>query len=326
MSLSGFVHPWWLLWLIAVAAVAIGYVIVQIQRRRNVLRFASFEMLDSVTPRRRSWYIHVPAVLLVLGMVGLTIAIAGPTADRKVPRNRATVILAIDVSLSMEATDVKPSRLEAAQDAAKSFVDELPKGINLGLVAFSGTASVLVSPTTSRQSVVSAIDNLQLSERTATGEAIFTSLQAIENFGAGLGGGDDVPPARIVLESDGTQTVPSGLNDPRGAFTAAREAKKKGVPVSSISFGTSYGYVDIQGQRIDVPVDDDSLKKIADLSEGTFFRASSLGELESVYDTLQTQLGYEIERGDASRPWLLLGSALVLLSAAGALVFGRRLP
>ncbi|GAA4814111.1 VWA domain-containing protein [Tomitella cavernea] len=326
MSLSGFVHPWWLLWLIAVALVAAGYIAVQLRRRRKALRFASFDMLDAVAPQRRKWYLHLPAAMLVLGLTGLTIAAAGPTADHKVPRNRATVMLAIDVSLSMEATDVQPSRLEAAQEAAKSFVDELPDGINLGLVSFAGTASVLVSPTTNRQSVVAAIDNLQLAERTATGEAIFTSLQAIENFGAGLGGGDNVPPARIVLESDGTQTVPQGLNDPRGAFTAARQAKKVGVPVSTISFGTSYGYVDIEGQRINVPVDDDSLKQIADLSGGTFFRASSLGELESVYDTLQTQLGFEIERGDASRPWLLLGSALVLAAAAGSLVVGRRLP
>lgn len=326
MSLSGFAHPWWLLWLIAVAAVAAGYLLIQLRRRRTAMRFASFELLDSVAPRKRRWYLHVPAVLLVLGLVGLTIATAGPTADHKVPRNRATVILAIDVSLSMKATDVEPSRLEAAQKAAKQFVDELPDGINLGLVSFAGTASVLVSPTTRRESVVNAIDNLQLAERTATGEAIFTSLQAIENFAAGLGGGDEVPPARIVLESDGTQTVPQGLDDPRGAFTAARKAKKKDVPVSTISFGTSYGYVDIEGQRINVPVDDKSLNKIADLSGGTFFRASSLGELEKVYDTLQTQLGYETERGDASRPWLLLGSGLVLLAAAGSLAVGRRMP
>src|SRR5699024_1931890 len=195
-SLSGFVHPGWLLSLIAVATEAAAYVLVQIGRRRKAVRFASLEMLDSVTPRRRRWFVHVPAVLLVLSLTALTIAAAGPTADHKVPRNRATVMLAIDVSLSMQATDVQPSRLEAAQDAAKSFVDKLPDGINLGLVSFAGTASVLVSPTTNRQSVVNAIDNLQLAERTATGEAIFTSLQAIENFAAGLGGGDNVPPAR----------------------------------------------------------------------------------------------------------------------------------
>ncbi len=326
MSLSGFAHPWWLLGLVVVIAVAVAYVLAQLYRKRRVLKFANYELLESVAPPRRNWFSHVPPVLLVLSLLALTVALAGPTADRKVPRNRATVMLAIDVSLSMKATDVDPTRLVAAQQAAKAFADELPKGINLGLVAFSGTASVLVTPTTNRKSITTAIDNLQLAERTATGEAIFTSLQALENFDAGIGGGEDVPPARIVLESDGTQTVPESLDDPRGAFTAARLAEDKGVPVSTISFGTSTGYVEIEGQRIPVPVDDISLKEIADLSGGNFFTASSLGELEGVYDTLQSQLGYEEVRGDASRPWLIAGSALLALSAAGALVIGRRLP
>lgn len=326
MSLSGFENPWWLLGIVVVIAVAVAYVLVQIYRQRQALKFANYELLESVSPPKRDWFTHVPAVLLVLSLLSLTVALAGPTADKKVPRNRATVMLAIDVSLSMKATDVDPSRLEAAQQAAKAFADELPKGINLGLVAFSGTASVLVAPTTNRKSITNAIDHLQLSERTATGEAIFTSLQALENFDAGLGGGDDVPPARIVLESDGTQTVPENLDDPRGAFTAARLAKEKGVPVSTISFGTAHGYVEIEGQRIGVPVDDASLKQIADLSGGNFFSASSLGELEGVYDTLQSQLGFEEVRGDASRPWLIAGTVLLALSAAGALIVGRRLP
>lgn len=326
MSLSGFANAWWLLGLVVVVAVAVAYVLVQVYRKRQVLKFANYELLESVAPARRDWFTHLPAVLLVLSLVSLTIALAGPTSDQKVPRNRATVMLAIDVSLSMMATDVDPSRLEAAQQAAKAFVDELPKGINLGLVAFSGTASVLVSPTTNRKSITSAIDNLQLAERTATGEAIYTSLQALENFDAGIGGGEDTPPARIVLESDGTQTVPDNLDDPRGAFTAARLAKEKGIPVSTISFGTSTGYVEIEGQSIPVPVDDDSLKEIANLSGGNFFSASSLGELEGVYDTLQTQLGFEEVRGDASRPWLIAGAVLLALSAAGALAVGRRLP
>lgn len=325
-SLSGFEHPWWLLGIVVVLAVAVGYVLAQLYRSRQTLKFANYELLESVAPAKRNWFTHAPAVLLVLSLLSLTIALAGPTADQKVPRNRATVMLAIDVSLSMQATDVDPSRLVAAQQAAKAFAEELPKGINLGLVAFSGTASVLVSPTNNRKSITNAIDNLQLAERTATGEAIFTSLQALENFDAGFGGGDDTPPARIVLESDGTQTVPDNLDDPRGAFTAARLAKEKGVPVSTISFGTSHGYVEIEGQRIDVPVDDDSLREIADLSGGNFFSASSLGELEGVYDTLQTQLGYEEVRGDASRPWLITGAVLLALSAAGALAVGRRLP
>ena len=154
----------------------------------------------------------------MLCLVLLTVAMAGPTASRRVPRNRATVILVIDVSLSMRATDVPPNRLAAAQAGAKSFADTLTPGINLGLEAFAGTASMLVSPVTDHTAVHNAVDRLQLAERTATGEAIFTALQAIDTLGAVLGGGDEPPPARIVPESDGKETVPTELDDPRGAY------------------------------------------------------------------------------------------------------------
>lgn len=326
MSLSGFAEPWWLLFLLVPAALLGGYVYVQRKGHKHALRFANLEMLESVAPKRPGRSRHVPTALLLVGLVMLTVALAGPTAQKKVARNRATVILAIDVSLSMQSTDVAPSRLAAAQEAAKAFADSLTPGINLGLVSFAGTASVLVSPTTDRNSVKEAIDHLQLAERTATGEAIFTSLQAIENLAAALGGANQAPPARIVMESDGKQTVPQNLDDPRGAFTAAREAKKKGVPVSTISFGTLYGTVDIQGQTIPVPVDDASLHQIANLSGGTFFSASSLSELHKVYQTLEKQIGFETTRGDASRPWLILGTVLVSVAGAAALVLTRRLP
>ncbi|MDG3011196.1 VWA domain-containing protein [Rhodococcus sp. D2-41] len=326
MSLSGFTQPWWLLFLLAPAALLGGYVYVQRMRHTHALRFANLEMLESVAPKRPGRSRHVPTALLLVALVLLTVALAGPTAQKKVARNRATVILAIDVSLSMQATDVAPSRLAAAQEAAKAFADRLTPGINLGLVSFAGTASVLVSPTTDRNAVKEAIDHLQLAERTATGEAIFTSLQAIENLASALGGANQAPPARIVMESDGKQTVPQNLDDPRGAFTAAREAKKKGVPVSTISFGTLYGTVDIQGQTIPVPVDDASLHEIANLSGGTFFSASSLSELHKVYQTLEKQIGFETTRGDAGRPWLILGTVLVAVAGATALVLTRRLP
>src|SRR5690606_14400519 len=176
MSLSGFTSPWWLLLLFVVAALGGAYVLVQRRRQTNTLRFTNLELLEKVAPARPGRARHIPVALLLVGLVFLTVALAGPTAEQRVPRNRATVVLVIDVSLSMEATDVAPTRLAAAQEAAKQFADDLTPGINLGLVAFSGTASVLVSPTTNREATKSAIDNLQLSERTATGEAIFTAM------------------------------------------------------------------------------------------------------------------------------------------------------
>ncbi|NIL76514.1 VWA domain-containing protein [Rhodococcus sp. B10] len=330
MSLSDFTSPWWLLFLLVVIGLVVGYVLVQRARHKHTLRFSNMDLLEKVAPTRPGYWRHVPTALVLVGLLLLTVALAGPTSDQKVPRNRATVMLVIDVSLSMEATDVEPSRLAAAQEAGKSFADGLTPGINLGLVAFAGTASVLVSPTANREATKTAIDKLQLSERTATGEAIFTSLQSIDTLGAVLGGGDAAPPARIVLLSDGKQTVPESPDDPRGGYTAARAAKDKNVPISTISFGTSYGTVDIEDdsgvERVPVPVDDPSLREIANLSGGSFFTASSLEELRAVYDTLEEQIGFEITRGDASRPWLILGVLFTATGLGTALVLRQRLP
>ena len=333
-SLAQPADPKWFLFLLVVAALAVGYVVVQRRKHKHMLRFTNMELLEKVAPKRPGYSRHIPIALLLAGLMFLTVALAGPTENKKIPRNRATVMLVIDVSLSMEATDVRPSRIVAAQEAAKSFADGLTQGINLGLIAFAGTASVLVSPTTNREQTKAAIDTLdqRLSERTATGEGIFSALQSIETLGAVLGGGNEPPPARIVLMSDGKQTVPENSDDPRGGFTAAREAKAKGIPVSTISFGTQNGTVDIpneQGggsERVPVPVDDDSLKEIANLSGGNFFTASSLEELNEVFDTLEEQIGSEIVRGDASKPWLVLGVFVTAAGVLSALVLRQRLP
>ncbi|GAA3462912.1 VWA domain-containing protein [Saccharothrix longispora] len=321
MSLTGFAAPWWFLLLIAVAAVAALYVVLQRVLRKRTLRFANLPMLEKVAPKRQGWYKHVPPALLLVAFILLTVALAGPTAEQKVPRNRATVMLVIDTSLSMKATDVKPSRLEAAQVAAKSFADGLTPGINLGLISFAGSATVLVAPTTDRSAVTAGIDGLKLAQSTATGDAIVAALAAIDSFGKVVGGADGPPPARVVLMTDGKETVGT-----RKAFDAAEDAKKVGIPISTISFGTEEGVVEIEGRRQDVPVDDDSMKEIAKLSGGEFFKAASAEELRRVYDTLGEQIGYEKKQTDASRPWVALGTVLGLLAVAGALVFGQRLP
>ena len=326
MSLTGFAHPWFFLVLLFVAALVALYVITQYSRQKRVLRFANMELLESVAPQRPAKWRHLSAILLICSLVLLTIAMAGPQNDVRIPRNRAVVMLVIDVSQSMRATDVEPSRLAAAQEAAKQFADQLTSGINLGLIAYAGTATVLVSPTTNREATKIAIDKLQLADRTATGEAIFTALQAIATVGAVIGGGDGPPPARIVLMSDGKETVPSNPDNPKGAFTAARTAKDQGVPISTVTFGTPYGYVEINDQRQTVPVDDQTLKKIAELSDGSAYNAASLEQLKEVFTKLQDQIGYETVKGDASVGWLRLGSLLLALSALAALVFNRRLP
>ena len=326
MTLTGFAHPWFFLFLLLVAAVAALYVIAQLARQKRILRFANMELLESVAPAHPNRWRHLPAILLVASLLLLTVAMAGPTHDVRIPRNRAVVMLTIDVSQSMRATDVEPSRLAAAQEAAKQFADQLTPGINLGLIAFGGTATVLVSPTTNRDATKAAIDKLQLEDRTATGEAIFTALQAIATVGAVIGGGDTPPPARIVLMSDGKETVPASPDNPKGAFTAARTAKDQGVPISTVSFGTPYGYVEINDQRQPVPVDDETLKKMAELSGGNSFNASSLQQLKEVFTSLQDQIGYETVKGDASTGWLRLGSLVLALAALAAVLINRRLP
>ncbi|MGJ7906362.1 VWA domain-containing protein [Actinopolyspora sp. H202] len=325
-SLSGFTSPAWFLLLILVAVLVVGYLWAQRRRRRSTMRFSNLELLERVAPSRQGWPKHVPMALLGVALIVLTIGLAGPTAEQRIPRNRATVLLTMDVSLSMKAQDVSPSRLRAAKQAAKEFADKLTPGINLGLVSFAGTSTVMVMPTTDRPSVKQAIDSLQLSEATATGEGIKASLSAIESFGRMLGGGQGPPPARIVLMADGGQTIPRELDAPRGAYTQAKAAKQAGVPISTISFGTEHGSIRIQGQRQPVEVDDDAMRRIADLSGGEFYKAASAEQLRQVYDTLQEQIGYEIKRADASKPWFALGTLVAIVAAGVALLVGQRLP
>ncbi|MGQ0573248.1 MAG: VWA domain-containing protein [Pseudonocardia sp.] len=325
-----FASPWWLLLLLVVAALVAGYLVLLRRRRRDVVRFTNLALLEQVAPRRPGWYRHLPAVALIGAVAVLAVALAGPMAEAKVPRNRATVVLVIDVSLSMKATDVAPTRLAAAQTAAKDFADQLTPGVNLGLVSFAGTAAVLVSPTTDRDAIKRGVDGLRLSEATATGEAIFAAMQSIETFSTAIAGvsADGPPPARIVLMTDGKQTVPGpeGENEPRGAFTAAREAAEAEIPVSTISFGTDYGSIEIDGEPVPVPADDTSMRVIAQLSGGQFFAAASAAELRQVYAELGEQIGYEIRRVDTSKPWLAGGVLLLVAGVGGGLALGRRLP
>ena len=327
VSLTGFTHLWWFaLFLVAVLALIGWYLVAQRARRRRLQQFANTELLDSVAPHRPSRWRHVPAALLLVSLLLCTVALAGPTHDERLPRNRAVVMLAIDVSQSMRATDVEPDRLTAAQEASKTFIDQLTPGINLGVIAYAGTATVLVSPTTNRDASRRAIENLQVADRTATGEAIFTALSSISTVGAVIGGGDEPPPARIVLFSDGKETVPSNPDNPKGAYTAARSANDQGVPISTISFGTANGSVEVNNERVPVPVDDEMMEKVAELSGGEHYTASNIDELNTVYETLQDQIGYETVRGEATTGWLRLAALVAALAALASLLINRRLP
>jgi Ca-activated chloride channel family protein len=326
VSVTGFQNAWFFLVLLIVLLVIGLYVVQQFARRRRVLRFANMEVLERVAPPRPSRWRHVPTILLATSLVLLTTAMAGPTSDVRIPLNRAVVMLVIDVSESMASNDVPPNRLAAAKEAGKQFADQLTPAINLGLVEFAANATLLVPPTTNRGAVKAGIDSLQPAPKTATGEGIFTALQAIATVGSVMGGGDGPPPARIVLESDGAENVPLDPNAPQGAFTAARAAKSAGVQISTISFGTPYGTVDYEGATIPVPVDDQTLQKICEITEGQSFHADSLDSLKNVYSTLQRQIGYETVKGDASMAWMLLGAFLMAGAILAGLLLNRRLP
>src|SRR6476660_4987480 len=158
MSLSGFEHPWFFLFILVVLGLTGLYIVVQLARQKRILRFANMELLESVAPTRPSRWRHLPATLLILSMVLFTIAMAAPTHDVRIPRNRAVVMLVIDVSQSMRATDVAPNRLAAAQEAAKQFAYLLPRVIDLGLISYAATPTVLVFPFNNLAATKSAID------------------------------------------------------------------------------------------------------------------------------------------------------------------------
>ncbi len=315
------------LWLLVLVAALVG-IYVSIQRRRKVysLRFASPELFDSIAPEGPGFRRHVPPIVFLAALAVLVAAFAQPARQVRVPRERATVIVAIDVSLSMQATDVEPDRLSAAQMAANRFIDELPPSLNVGIVAFAGSASVLVSPTIDRLPAHNAINNLRLAESTAIGEAIFTSLDALANVPAD--GGAEPPPARIVLLSDGQTTI--GRPDSE-AVDAAVEAD---VPVSTIAFGTTRGTIEyddpntplVERQEIPVPVMEDNLRAIADGTNGAFFTASSLDELEAVYNDIGSAIGYELVDREITDWFVGGGIALLALAAAFSLVWFQRLP
>ena len=321
MAWDGFAAPAWLALWGLVAAVVAGYIWVQRRARRYMLRFSNLELLERVAPRRPRWHRHLPALLLVVGLLLLTLGLAGPTASAQVPRNRAVVMQVIDVSLSMNSTDISPTRLAAAQDAAVAFARDLPPGINLGVESFAGSATVLVSPTTDHDQAVRAIQTLKLAESTATGDALSAALDAIEMINQLIPDqGHGPPPARIVLMSDGKQ------NTGRDEFTVAAQAGGAHIPISTISFGTPYGTVDIQGEQASVAVDDASLAKVAQLSGGQFYSAQSNEQIHQVYDSLAQQIGYQTIRQDAGRPWLILGTLTCLAAAGAALLLSQRLP
>ncbi|MEZ0051023.1 Ca-activated chloride channel family protein [Mycobacterium sp. MAA66] len=327
VSLSGFAYPWMLLTALLPLALVAAYVMAQRRRASRLHRYAGDHPRPAVVPRGPSRWRHLPMVFSVVGLLLLSVALAAPTHEIKTPRNRAVIMLVIDVSRSMEADDVPPKRLAAAREAAKQFTKQLTPGVNLGLVSFSGNTNLLVSPTPDHQATLTALDNLKVDDGTATGDAIFAALRAVGTLSEVLSAGNTVkPPARIVLLSDGAENRPSNHDSPHGAYTAARSSKEQGVPISTITFGTKGGSVKVGNQTVPVPVDDTTMKKVAELSGGQMYTAARVDELNRSFDSVQQQIGYETIRGPGGTAWLRLGVLALTLAVVSALVFNRRLP
>ena len=308
-----------LLWL-GVAALAVAYVVMARRRGRYALRFTNLALLDKVAPRRPGWRRHLPAAAFLL-MAGLLVtAFARPQAEVQVPRERATVLVAVDVSVSMQAQDVDPSRFAAAREAADRFVAELPDSFSVGLVAFAGSARLAVPPTPDRATVRAGIDALVLGPGTAIGEAVFTALDGLTAADTGTTGAQGPPPARVVLLSDGTNTEG---RSPEAAAEAARAAE---VPVSTIAYGTPNGRVEVDGRSVPVPVDADALAALAETTGGQAYEAASGDELAAVYEDIGSSIGYRTERREVSS-WFV-GAALVaaLGAALASLRWFARLP
>ncbi len=317
--------PVWLWLLLAVLALVVAQVLVARRRRTYAARFTDLSLLASVVPRRPSWIRrYVPAALLLLGITSLIVSIARPASQVKTPKERATVVLAIDVSNSMAATDVSPTRLASAQQGALSFVDALPRKLQLGLVSFSGSAQVLVPPTTDREQIRDGIRALTLGPGTAIGEGVFASLSTIAATARSTTTPDGVAappvPARIVLLSDGETTRGRPNSD---AGQAALEAN---TPVSTIAYGTPDGTLEIQGQTISVPVNTQALQELADQTHGSYHRAQSGDELRSVYQGLGSSIGYDVRTKEIGRVFTAVGLGLSLLAAALGMLWAGRLP
>jgi Ca-activated chloride channel family protein len=330
------------------------------QRRRSgyAVRFTNLDLLANIAPRRPAWRRHVPPAFYLAAVAALVLGLARPTMVVAVPREDATVVLAMDVSGSMKATDVAPSRLSAAREAARSFIDQLPAGVRVGIVAFASRPVTLVQPTTDRTQLDAALDGLQALDGTAMGDALMQVLDLAEVIQAGgaaatgdaatgdAGTADGATPSpsadpssapdsavdqptgepvvAAILLSDGANSV--GDTEP---LAAAERGASLGVPIYTIALGTAEGQVQVRDETgqpviIDVPPDRTTLAQIAEITGGTAFDAPTAAELSAVYDNLQSRVGFTNEEQEITS-WFAAGALVLVVVAAGlsAVWFGR---
>jgi len=313
--------PLVLLALLALPLLLVWYLQQQRVRRAAAAAFAAPRLLPSVAPRRPRWRRHLPMLAFALALALLVLAAARPQRTVAVPIERASIMLATDVSGSMLATDVSPSRLIAAKRAARTFLDRVPQRVNVGVLAFNNHATVLQSPTRSRADARAAIDRMAVSGGTATGEAIASAMTALRNV---PGENGRRPPGAIVLISDGTSTYG------RDPLETAREAARLHLPIYTVALGTDHGTIRVPGRagqqdRVErVPPDPQSLAEIAHASGGQAFTAETTDGLDAVYERLGSQLGRRDVHRQVTAAFAAGGLVLLLAGAALSLRwFGR---
>lgn len=304
-----FASPWLLLLLLLLPALAALYWLSQRRRRRYAVRFTNLELLREVMGPRPGGRRHLPAILFLLAVAGLLVAMARPAATVRVPGDQVSVELVIDVSGSMQATDVQPTRLDAARTAGRTLIDDLPSTARVGLVSFSSTATVVAPLTQDHDSVKSALDSLQANGGTAIGDGIETALRQLGPFN-----GPRPPGARatsmIVLLTDGSNNA--GVSPDQ----AAADAQTDGVPVQTVGIGQRNQITYIGRQAVD-GVDEQALQDIANATGGHYYYASEAGQLDKVYSLLGSQFGWREQHVDLTIP--VLAGGVVILLAAGLL-------
>jgi Ca-activated chloride channel family protein len=324
----GFLAPGRLVLLLLPVALAIAYLVVQARRRRYALRFTTIDLLDQVAPDRPGWRRHLTALGLLVAVVVATVAFARPVVAGETQESIQLVVLAIDTSISMEADDVTPSRVDAARESAGAFLDTVPEGVAVGLVGFDGGARLLIAPTTNleavRRVVDSAIDRNGLGEGTAIGEAVFLGIDAIESSAAQVDdAGEETgeAPGTIVVLSDGDTTM-GRTND-----EAASAARGAGIPVHTIAFGTDSGTIaDPYGEVIPVPVNAKALEDLARQTDGRPLTAATAEQLSEVYADLGRSVQVETEPVEVGDWFVGAALAILALAGVGSLAWFGRLP
>ena len=315
-----FASPGRMLILVVIPLLVAAYVLASRRKNRRGMRFTNTSMLDVVIPRQSQWRRHLAVALSLLSLITLTTAFAQPTTEVNVPRERATIVLVIDASLSMQATDVPPNRLDAAKAAAVAFVNELPEKYNVSVVSMAGATSILVPPTLQHGTVANAINSIKLQDSTAIGAGIDTAMAALQQAPKDPDHPDDPAPGAIVLLSDGSNTTG------RAPQQAAADAKLAGVPVYTIAYGTENGYVDLDGKRNPVPVDKEQMQQVAQISGGRYFAAATPDQLRTVYENISSEVGYEKADREVTSQFAGFGLAFAVLAALGAISLGAKWP